>query len=324
MAHDQVTGQALVAVGVNAGGNAENLILADIEAATTDLSNLTQTDLSGVLINATSANYTTAQYDVDLNGAAGDTVTAALDTTVIGTSVAHTITGSDTADVIVTGGGSDVIVSGDGADEISSGAGNDTVNSGDGADYVTTGNGNDVVEAGDGDDTVLGGAGNDTIVAGDGADNVTGGTGVDDIDLSAGGDADVLVIANGDDTDSSAQSDNGTAGLTDGDTITFANGVDIVRNFVDGEDTIDLDTASAGYTAVATFDVDAANFGIATEELQAVRGDYDATTGIFTTDSVDGADMLLAYDNDAAGTVDIELLLMIGNGADTINAADIV
>lgn len=84
------------------------------------------------------------------------------------------------------------------------GAGNDTLIGGAGRDTVYAGVGNDSVEGAEGDDALIGGTGDDVLTGGAGNDFLLGGTG-----------ADVFVFADG-----------------------F--GVDVIRDFADGTDVIDV------------------------------------------------------------------------------------
>jgi len=181
------------------------------------------------------------------------------------------------------------------------------------------------VTANAGGATIVTGAGDDTLNGGAGADTLTGGAGADSLTLGAGDtEIDNVVVAAGDTVASTAQADNGAAGLDDGDILTFGNGVDTVEEFADGEDLIDSVIASASFAGAGTFDADAANYGLANDEFVAVRGTYDAATGAFTTDSAAGTDMFVAFDQDAGAGVNVDELILIGSGGDTINATDFV
>ncbi len=108
-------------------------------------------------------------------------------------------------------------------------ADNDTMEGGGNEDYIlgfggddtlSGGGGNDHIEGGSGDDTIYGGAGLDSIFGGAGEDTLEGGAGDDELD--GGADADTFVFAPG-------------------------HGNDIILDFTNGEDTIDL-TAITGIT----------------------------------------------------------------------------
>jgi len=115
----------------------------------------------------------------------------------------------------------------------------------------------------------------------------------------------------------------GTAGLDDGDFITFAEGVDTINNFA----TLDLIGTAGGTLATDSsgeFDVDAEDFGIADDGYAIIAGTMDAETGVFTADA-DGTDTLFAYDSDAGmATLDIEFVVLVGVDAGTTDLGDIV
>lgn len=145
--------------------------------------------------------------------------------------------GNDTLD----GGiGSDRIFGGSGDDSIVGGADTDTINGNTGNDIIDGGTSNDIIRGGQGNDLITGGAdvsttvagvttvtggGNDILFGDLGNDTLTGGTG---FDVLTGGDGnDVFSFAAGD-----ASSSNITAGGN--------NTVDIILDYVDGSDKIDL------------------------------------------------------------------------------------
>ncbi|MDP1716632.1 MAG: hypothetical protein Q8L40_01010, partial [Burkholderiales bacterium] len=74
-----------------------------------------------------------------------------------------------------------------------------------------------------GNDTLIGSDGDDWIDGGIGADTMTGGLGSDDFDFQQG------------DSPAGVFTDLGTAGLNNGDTFTFASGVDRITDFASGE-----------------------------------------------------------------------------------------
>jgi Ca2+-binding RTX toxin-like protein len=114
-------------------------------------------------------------------------------------------------------------------EEIQLGSGNDTVD----ASATTVGV---TVDTGAGADSILGGSGDDTITAGTGADTIDAGAGDDLIVLGTDGDADVIVLADGDGNDTitglDAPIDNGDGTFTGVDTVdvsglTDANGAPV-------------------------------------------------------------------------------------------------
>ncbi|TFL17799.1 M10 family metallopeptidase C-terminal domain-containing protein [Jannaschia formosa] len=82
------------------------------------------------------------------------------------------------------------------------------------ADEIRGGAGDDMINGGDGDDMLFGEGDNDMIMGGAGADTITGGS--EDDMLSGGAGADVFVYK------------------------TLADGADMITDFVDGEDMVDL------------------------------------------------------------------------------------
>lgn len=145
------------------------------------------------------------------------------------------------------------ISTGAGMDYVVAGAGNDTIYAGDGDDYIIAREGDDLVYGGAGSDRLDGGIGTDVLFGGDGADYLYSSVGHDS--LYGGADADVFVVRHGahvdggedvtDGTDDDAlylfgvssitfdpeNRENGTAYLTNGETVTFVN---IERVIADG------------------------------------------------------------------------------------------
>jgi Ca2+-binding RTX toxin-like protein len=118
-------------------------------------------------------------------------------------------------DYIKTGSSNNVIDAGAGVDYVLAGSGNDAVLAGNGHDIVYGEAGRDSLLGGAGDDWLRGDRGNDTLSGGIGRDELRGGTGTDT--LFGGNDADEFVFAAGD------------------------NGIDAIRDFALGEDTIRFD-----------------------------------------------------------------------------------
>jgi len=113
-------------------------------------------------------------------------------------------------------------------DNIKGTNGSDSLGGGAGDDIVRGGNGDDTVRGGGGNDVVMGGFGNDYVKGGEGNDIVNGGQGNDT--LAGGRDADIFVY-------------DGTWGA--------ASGNDVVLDYTDGEDKIQLmNTSVASMTQV--------------------------------------------------------------------------
>ncbi|WP_321363410.1 calcium-binding protein [uncultured Celeribacter sp.] len=113
--------------------------------------------------------------------------------------------------------GADLINGGSGADTIYSGAGDDVLRGADGYDTIDGGGDNDTLYGGNHDDILQGGSGNDTLYGQADDDRIDGGLGNDD--LYGGTGADTFVLAG-----------------------TF--GDDVIHDFTDGEDLIDLSGTS--------------------------------------------------------------------------------
>ena len=192
------------------------------------------------------------------------------DDTVIGGDGNDSINGSDGNDVLQGNRNEDVILGGAGDDQIDGGYesdtvvggdGNDTVDGSRGIDLVTGGEGNDVLYGGDAGDTLSGGNGDDNMYGDGGSDSMVGGNGND---YMSGGDANDSIYGN-------AGNDNLTGGggldylnggwdddvLTGGalaDTFAFIldNGNDVITDFENGTDLIDLTVYNTSYGAMQT------------------------------------------------------------------------
>jgi len=143
-------------------------------------------------------------------------------------------------DVIMGGNGDDTVSGGDGRDMIGGGSGDDTLSGDAGSDVISGGTGDDSLFGGEGNDRLLGGSGNDTLDGGAGDDEMRGG-GRDDV-LNGGDGRDRLFGEAGSDIlDGGAGTDNLFGG--DGaDIFQFSRGneIDIIRDFEDGTDMLDL------------------------------------------------------------------------------------
>jgi YVTN family beta-propeller protein len=177
---------------------------------------------------------------------------------IVGDQGGDTIDGGADADTIDGGAGADSLLGGGGNDAVSGGTSGDTIGGGDSDDLLNAGGGGDSVTGDGGSDTVAGGTGDDTLTGGDGNDEVSGGP--DDDQMAGGTGADTLSGNDGDDRiDGNDGGDKITGGIgddtitgglgsdtlsgKDGDDIfvfTFGEGVDLVTDFVIGEDLIAL------------------------------------------------------------------------------------
>ncbi len=169
----------------------------------------------------------------------------ALDNTMTGNDLANTMEGLDGADTLRGLSGADHLYGGNGGDRIEAGsdddwvygeAGADTLFGDAGVDFIYAGIDADYASGGTGDDFIYGEAGADTLLGGDGIDRLYGGA---DNDTIQGGDGNDRIWGDG-------GRDNmyGEAGF---DTFVFrsisdstVSAFDIIRDFVEGTDRIDL------------------------------------------------------------------------------------
>lgn len=139
-----------------------------------------------------------------------------------------------------TGDGGDTIVGTSGVNVIDTGNGNDDVNARQGNDIVNGGGGNDTLRGKEGGDTLSGGVDNDILDGGLGRDFLTGGVGLD------------------------------TFEFRNGDTAATGGTADVIEDFVQGQDLIDLlidaNTGVAGNQNFAF--IDTAAFSGAAGELR--------------------------------------------------------
>ena len=159
-----------------------------------------------------------------------------------------------------------------------------TVQGGSGADSITGSGGADSLIGGSGNDTILGGAGVDTIAGGVGGDSITGGSGADQFQVTtATSIAASLVTA-------------AAATIAAGDTLTFANGVDIITDFSAGTGGDVLENTGAVVATIATgIGVAVANTGfVTTTQAYLLSGNWNSNTKVFTiTADAVGADTLV-------------------------------
>ena len=133
------------------------------------------------------------------------------------------------------------------------GRGDDTVVLGTGNDTIRAGGGSDTVKAGGGSDRIFGEAGDDTLDGGDGDDNITGGGGHDEIQGGAGNDR--LVGNGGNDRLDGGSGDDTLTGGAKRDTFVFAEGNDVITDFRNNKDTIELDASDLGISGLTVDEV---------------------------------------------------------------------
>ena len=190
-----------------------------------------------------------------------------------------TIMGGAGDDTILTGAGSDSVGAGSGHDLVEGEGGNDTLigfegddtlNGNAGSDSLSGGEGDDELSGGDGLDVIRGGAGNDRIGAGTAADTVYGGAGDDEIiawtgdDLVFGNDGrDTLNGGEGADTLDGGWGDDTVTGGSGADVFVVIRnaGDDIVTDFENGTDLIDLTAFNTTFGALDAYAKSAFNGG---------------------------------------------------------------
>lgn len=102
------------------------------------------------------------------------------------------LVGTDASDVIAGLGGDDNLSGGDANDYLLGDEGNDILNGDAGDDELSGGDGNDILNGGNGNDLVDGDEGDDIIQGGTGNDNLYGGAGADIFLFSSGDGADII------------------------------------------------------------------------------------------------------------------------------------
>ncbi|MCF6198924.1 MAG: calcium-binding protein [Hyphomicrobiaceae bacterium] len=149
--------------------------------------------------------------------------------------------GEDGGDILVLGDGNDQGYGGTGFDWVYGGAGNDILYGQDGFDYLYGYADNDTIYGGNGVDVAYGGAGNDFLYGGANPDLLIGEAGADIVNAGTGNDwmwGDAITGGGGGGADHFV--------FVDGD------GVDVIYDFEDGIDLIDLSGSSANSMADVT------------------------------------------------------------------------
>lgn len=151
-----------------------------------------------------------------------------------------TLFGGLGVDTIDGGNGHDIIEGGDGNDFLRGGIGNDRINGGEGDDYIGGASGDDFLVGGRGSDRLFAGQGNDTLFGEQNNDLLVAGAGNDFV--NGGGGNDTLLGQNGDDIIEGGSGNNILTGGAGSDLFVFADRrfSDIITDFTDGEDLLDL------------------------------------------------------------------------------------
>ncbi len=183
-------------------------------------------------------------------------------------------------DALHGGTGNDTLVGGGGADRVYGDAGDDKLYGGEGNDLLADTSGENTLYGGSGGDWLYGGSDEDTLYGGEGSDLLNGQAGDDT--LYGGADWDKLYGRAGNDTLT------GGAG-TDQFIFEDDNGNDIITDFTDGEDAIDL-TAIKGITGIGDLTITAD--GDDTVIDLTAHGGGSITLENVDTDDMDASDFL--------------------------------
>lgn len=213
------TGDTTYGVGSNAGGYYNSNLGASASFTIIDEGGIDKINFSNVTANQR-VNLAPAAIS-DVGGLTGNMII--MRGTIIEKFVSGSgnddITGNTANNILWGGGGADIIRGKAGKDTIYGGDGNDILNGNGKSDLLLGGDGNDILRGGSGPDLLYGQAGDDTLRGGVGRDKLIGGSGAD--------------------------------------TFVFKKGwaVDVIRDFEDNVDTIELDAALWGNTAMTVSDL---------------------------------------------------------------------
>ena len=179
------------------------------------------------------------------------------------------ITGTTDADAILGFGGNDTLDGADGNDFLFGWSGDDNITGGAGDDFARGGSGNDVLigdtatvnETG-GNDTLIGGAGNDLLLGQKGDDVLSGEAGDDTLNGGMGND--LLFGGAGNDIIAGDLGDDILIGNDGVDTFVVGQGSDVIQDFLNGTDLIQL-PSGVGFSDL-TITNDAVNTTITTAD----------------------------------------------------------
>ncbi|MGJ8688761.1 MAG: beta strand repeat-containing protein [Gammaproteobacteria bacterium] len=161
------------------------------------------------------------------------------------------------------------------------------------------------ITGGSGADTIVGGTAADVIVGGGGADTITGGAGADKITVS-GTTATIVQV------DGNSGINSSTTIQTSELTSTF----DVVTGASAG---LKINVGNNNTMTIVKAAINLAGQG--DNSVGFVRGTYDAANGTFTYGAA-GADTVMTYDADDAGTTSYESIILVGYVAGTATASD--
>jgi len=226
-------------------GGEETINLDSADGAITLATGLTSTSTKTIVAIGDNAIDVSVADGVNVATVDASAMTAAFTGEFQASIVPMTVTGSTAAHIlnVNTGAGSDTVTGSLSDDVIDLNNGNDTANGNAGDDTLNGNGGADTLNGDAGDDTIDGGAGNDVISSGAGTDGVTGGLGGDA--MTGGTGVETYVQAATASVAPSAKSTADGANFAAGDTLTFANGVDVITGF----------TTTAGSYVAATDDI---------------------------------------------------------------------
>lgn len=216
-----------------------------------------------------------------LNGGDGDDTLFGGDgtDTLVGGNDADTLFGEADNDTLNGQAGDDDLNGGFGRDVLIGAAGNDTLNGDEDGDTLNGGAGNDILSGGTGNDVLIGATGNDVINGGLDNDNISGGAGFDTVSGEAGND--VLRGNAGNDVLAGGVGNDALFGGTGADVFSFGIGFgsDTVRDFEDGSDIFQIDTALAADFSALTIRQ------VGTDTIVFANGDTSNFFRIFNTDA---------------------------------------
>jgi hypothetical protein len=314
---DITSGQGVLETTANVTMNNEEIITVDAAngafTITTAFNNADMTSLTATGDNAVDLGTSTSVKIATVDASA---MTAAFTMVAATSVVAMTATGPATA--------AGTITTGAGADIVTGGSAGDNFTTGNGADVVSLGGGNDTVNTGAGNDTITNTSGTGAITGGIGSDTFTGGTGVETYVLNF--------------TSSTAPTAFSIAAgiggaIAAGDSLTFANGADVINGFgTTTDDILNLASITTATAATSALGLTGNDLSAATsaDDNQFLSGAWDATAKTFTiTNNGLGADTLILDVDETVGAgagKDISLssgmTVLVGVDSDNLAAAN--